>query len=235
MARLAHPRTVQGMKHADFVLEAELWDKAEGWIVACDEVGRGAYAGPVTVGACAVLPEMALTAPFVADSKLLSRSRREALVGAILEWAPCAAGSASAAEIDEFGMAQALRIAAGRALEEIAMRCGEITWLLQDGVASWLPEHIDATHGRVLQPKLDMTSATCAAASIVAKVQRDDVMRQLGTLYPAWPAIASSAGYGTKAHEAQIKEHGLCPEHRASWSFAARLCPPDAAESPRAE
>jgi ribonuclease HII len=228
-------RTVQGMKHADFVLENELWAKAEGWIVACDEVGRGAYAGPVTVGACAVLPELALTAPFVADSKLLSRSRREALVGAVLEWAPCATGSASAAEIDEFGMAQALRIAAGRALDEIVMKCGEITWLIQDGVASWLPEHIVAAGGRVLQPKLDMTSATCAAASIVAKVQRDEVMRQLGTQYPDWPAIATSAGYGTKAHEAQIKEHGLCPEHRTSWSFATRLCPRDVAEHPRAE
>lgn len=224
MADLRGLRTVQYVKNASFELETELWDQRSGWILAFDEVGRGAYAGPVTVGVCAALPEMAAAAPFVADSKLLSRARRESLVAAVLEWAPCATGSATAREIDELGMARALRLAATRAMVEVLPRCGEVAWLLQDGSASWLPDDAQATGGKLLQPKLDMTSATCAAASIVAKVHRDEVMRQLGAQYPSWPAIAESAGYGTKAHEAQIREHGLCPEHRASWSFAARLC-----------
>jgi ribonuclease HII len=210
------------MKYATFDLEQKLWERHE-IVVAADEVGRGSYAGPVLISACATTRAHVLTAPTVADSKLLRPSLRATLAAEIIRWAPVATGAASAAEIDEFGMAAALRLAAGRALDQLRAAGVEITCVIQDGSASWLPESLSGDVERIIQSKLDVTSATCAAASIVAKEQRDELMRTLGARYPQWPAIAQSAGYGTKAHEEQIREHGLCDEHRKSWSFATRL------------
>ena len=210
------------VKLATFALEEVLWGRHE-VVVACDEVGRGSYAGPVEVGVCATTRTLAATAPMVADSKLLRPSMRATLAVQIQKWAPTAVGAASAREIDEIGMADALRLAASRALAQLQSAGVVITCVVQDGSASWLPDDLDADVERIVQPKLDLTSATCAAASIVAKDHRDEVMRMLGVQYPLWPAFADSAGYGTKAHEQQIRDHGLCDEHRKSWSFAPRL------------
>ncbi len=212
------------MQYATFELESSLLERHE-WVVGLDEVGRGPYAGPLVIGACAVSAAHSLTAPHVADSKLLKPSQREALSVAITDWAPVALGSVSAREIDEVGMAAALRLACERALEGVARQAVTVTCVIQDGSSSWLPDSLSADVERVVRPKLDMTSVACAAASIVAKVHRDAVMRELGERYPEWPALAKSAGYGTKDHEEQIREHGLCPEHRYSWSFAQRLAP----------
>jgi ribonuclease HII len=212
------------VKLATFALEEVLWERHE-TVVACDEVGRGSYAGPVEVGVCATTRELAETAPMVADSKLLRPSMRATLAVQIQNWAPTAVGAATAREIDEMGMAAALRLAASRALAQLQAAGVTITCVMQDGSASWLPETIGSDVECLIQPKLDLTSATCAAASIVAKEHRDELMREIGSRYPLWPAIASSAGYGTKAHEEQILLHGLCDEHRKSWSFAERLAP----------
>lgn len=206
------------MKYATFELERELWSSHE-VVVAVDEVGRGSWAGPVMVGACALRREHESSAPLLADSKLLARSRRAELAAAIRSWAPVAIGEASAAEIDELGMAHALRLACGRALAAF----GEITVLIQDGSSSWIPDSVPAEVQRIIRPKLDLTSAACAAASIVAKEHRDSWMREHGAAYPQWPAIATSAGYGTKAHAEQIKQHGVCDLHRRSWSFVEKL------------
>lgn len=207
------------VEYATFDLERELW-RTHDVVVAVDEVGRGSWAGPVMVGACATRESHAESAPQLADSKLLPKSRRAELAEAVRTWAPTAVGAASAAEIDEFGMARALRLACERALSELGVVC---TVLLQDGSASWLPESLPIGVQRVIRPKLDLTSATCAAASIVAKEHRDSWMREHGAAYPQWPAIVTSAGYGTKAHAEQVKQHGVCDLHRRSWSFVEKL------------
>ncbi len=230
MAATLRPRTVPIVQHANFDLEQELWQRHE-WVVGLDEVGRGPYAGPLVIGACALRREHAATAPHVADSKLLTPTKREELSAVVSAWADVALGSVSAREIDEIGMAAALRLACERALSGLPERVAPLTCVVQDGSASWLPDSLPADVERIIRPKLDVTSAACAAASIVAKVHRDAVMRELGARYPQWPALSASAGYGTKAHEAQILEHGLCPEHRFSWSFAQRLAP--GAQRPR--
>jgi ribonuclease HII len=211
--------TVRGVEYASFELERDLW-QTHGVVVAVDEVGRGSWAGPVMVGACAVRSQHEASAPMLADSKLLSKPRRAALAEEVRAWAATSVGEASASEIDEFGMARALRLACERALSELGT---ELTVLLQDGSASWVPDSVAAEVVRVIRPKLDITSAACAAASIVAKERRDAWMREHGAAYPQWPALVTSAGYGTKAHAEQIREHGVCELHRKSWSFVEKL------------
>ena len=210
------------MQYATFDLERSLWVEHE-WVVACDEVGRGAWGGPLVIATCAVQASHARSAPLLADSKLLSVRARNELAPAVLDWAPVTLGEVSAAEIDEIGMAKALRLASSRALDALELVGITPTVLIQDGSASWIPDSVHASVRRIIQPKLDMTSATCAAASVVAKVHRDAWMCEHGAAYPNWPALVQSSGYGTKAHAAQIREHGVCDMHRKSWSFVAKL------------
>jgi ribonuclease HII len=79
----------------------------------------------------------------------------------------------------------------------------------------------------LVRPKADVDCVAVAAASLVAKVSRDELMVELAERFPRWPAFATSAGYGTAAHAEQIRAAGLSSEHRVSWSFAARLAPAD--------
>lgn len=209
------PRTVHTMGAPDLDVERSCWAAGESLVCGLDEVGRGSWAGPVMIGAVVVprgdVPSGSRIAE-VRDSKLLSAAKREALYPVVREWAVSSAvGSASPAEIDELGMTGALRLAAQRALAGL-----EVT-----------PERIllDGPHNYVGHPcpvttivKGDMTSLSIAAASIVAKVERDRVMRSLAEEYPEYH-FEQNAGYGSAAHKAALKEHGALPVHRRSWSF----------------
>ncbi|GAA1488585.1 ribonuclease HII [Brachybacterium sacelli] len=190
-------------------------------VVGLDEVGRGALAGPVAMGACALeivdgrtpaLPEG------VRDSKSLTARRREALVEPILAAVHAGAvGWASAAEIDEVGIIGALTRAALRALESLGV---EPDAILLDGDADVLSAALvrpDRPAPRVeLRVAADRDCASVSAASVLAKVARDAHMVGLDGLAPEY-CWASNKGYGSAAHREAIERLGAHEHHRRSW------------------
>lgn len=177
-----------------------------GIAIGVDEVGRGAIAGPLTVGAV-VLPDEPIVWG-INDSKQLAPARREALAGRIAEVA-VAIGIAhiEPASIDAVGMATALRMAMAQAIAD----CGiDPDAVLIDGN----PVHVHPKERTVV--KGDASIACIAAASIVAKVTRDELMVALDEEYPGYH-LAACKGYGSAEHIAAIRERGLSPIHRVSF------------------
>ncbi len=177
-----------------------------GLAIGVDEVGRGAIAGPLTVGAV-VLPAEPIVWG-INDSKQLTPARRETLAAQIAEVA-VAIGIAhiEPASIDAVGMANALRMAMTQAIAE----CGiEPDAVLIDGN----PVHVHPKEQTVV--KGDAHIACIAAASIVAKVTRDELMVAYDTEYPGYH-LAACKGYGSAEHIAAIREKGLSPIHRVSF------------------
>lgn len=199
-------------------------------VVGIDEVGRGALAGPVTVGACAVRVlegQVATALPEgVRDSKALTARRREALVAPIaVAAAATGIGWVPAHEIDRIGISAALTEAALRALEDL--RTPEGDGVLPDAVI--IDGSVDVLSGalrcRGLPPvpvtvrvKADRDCRSVAAASVLAKVARDARMTQLHASAPQY-AWDSNKGYGAAVHRDAITEHGIHAEHRASWNL----------------
>jgi ribonuclease HII len=180
------------------------------WPVAgVDEAGRGPLAGPVAAAAVILDPQNLPRG--VNDSKLLTSDAREELFEAIMARALAVAiGFASAAEIDAVNIRQATFLAMRRALGALSARPA---YALIDGndLAPGLccpGETIVRGDGAIL---------SIAAASIVAKVARDRLMRRLCAIYPVY-GFSQHAGYGTRAHLAAIEAHGPCPYHRLSFS-----------------
>lgn len=205
-------------------LERELLAGSAGLLVGMDEVGRGAFGGPVSVGVCLI--DRGVDAPPVKlrDSKLLSAVARERLLPEIQQWCiATAVGDASPAEIDESGIVAALRLAGQRALAQLPSQPEVV---LLDGVHDWLtppPADLFDTPAElpfkiVMKVKADLTCASVAAASVVAKVHRDNLMLRLEQEFPGY-GWADHVGYGTPAHRAAIAELGLCAAHRRSWSL----------------
>ncbi len=191
-------------------------------VVGTDEVGRGCLGGPVTVGAVVVDLTVKRPPTGLRDSKLLSPGAREALVPRIDRWAlEWAVGHASAAEIDAHGILRALRLAGERALAALDSDAGCV---LLDGNYDWFsrPTRIAdsplarAPHRVELKVKADLLCASVAAASVLAKVTRDGLMRELAQQHPAY-GWEINKGYATPEHMAALREHGPCVEHRRSW------------------
>ncbi len=177
-----------------------------GVAIGVDEVGRGAIAGPLTVGAV-VLPDEPIIWG-INDSKQLTPARREALAGRIAEVA-IAIGIAhiEPASIDAVGMATALRMAMAQAIA----KCGiEPDAVLIDGN----PVHVHPKERTVV--KGDASIACIAAASIVAKVTRDELMVAMDEEYPGYH-LAECKGYGSAEHIQAIRAKGLSPIHRVSF------------------
>lgn len=207
--------------------ERELAGQGYQVVAGADEVGRGALAGPVSVGVVIVKVSDAVELPGVMDSKLLKADVRAALVPAIEEWAPAhAVGHAQAHEIDGLGIVGALRLAGNRALSRAAAVLIP-DFVVLDGNHDWLsePEQADlfATDPAPAPPwriqtriKADMTCLSVAAASVLAKVERDAIMTRLGAELPMF-GWESNMGYGTASHRAAIAEHGASDHHRKSW------------------
>jgi ribonuclease HII len=144
------------------------------------------------------------------------------LVPKILRWAAASAvGHASAAEIDAMGILAALRLAGERALAALAI---EPSVIVLDGNYDWFSRPPRATHSPrsaahdnvVLRIKADLTCASVAAASVIAKVERDALMRELGGSHPAY-GWSVNKGYATPEHLAALRDFGPCVEHRRSW------------------
>jgi ribonuclease HII len=180
-------------------------------VAGCDEVGRGALAGPVCVGAVISGPHPAPAG--LADSKLLTPTARDRLEPLIIHWATgYAIGQASAAEIDELGMSACLTRAARRALAQLPRTPDAV---ILDGPH----DYIGVPYQVTAEIKADQTATAVAAASVLAKQHRDRLMRSLIAQYPKFDSWNSDVGYGSPAHLAAITEYGPTPEHRSSWAF----------------
>ena len=197
-------------------------------VAGLDEAGRGSLAGPVSAGA-AILPiqPSARVRSLARDSKTLSPAQRNAAYEAIAEDAVShAVGWASAAEIDRIGIAAATRLAMRRALIRLRPAADG---LLIDAIS--LPSS-DLPQKSIIRG--DGKSLSIAAASIVAKVERDRLMTKLAGEYPQY-GFESHKGYGTARHLAAIRAHGGCSLHRMSFaplkSAPTRAPRPSAAET----
>jgi ribonuclease HII len=247
----APPRERTGSKPPSLREERRLLRAGHRLVAAIDEVGRGALAGPVSVGVVVVDAGTRSAPAGVRDSKLLTPQARRAIAPRLRRWAPMyAVGHASSQEIDRVGIIAALRLAACRALGSLPVRpdCA-----LLDGSHNWLslplpvvppieqaglfeleevdlvridvapadlpevrPEFLPATV--VTQVKADMRCAAVAAASVLAKVERDAIMVELAQQYPDY-GWHLNKGYSAPEHISALGRVGPCDLHRRSWNL----------------
>ena len=218
------PRTAPHLRHERVLLR----DGAR-LLAGMDEVGRGSLAGPVSVGVVVVDVSTRSAPKGVADSKLLAPAARTRLLPALNRWGLArAVGHASAAEIDEIGIIAALRLAGTRALTEVAAVVGPVDVVLLDGSHNWLSrpaqadlfsldDELDVPAPRVhMLVKADRTCASVAAASVLAKCERDAMMVRLAGEHPAY-RWDENKGYASPEHVAALREHGPSVLHRRSW------------------
>ena len=184
-------------------------------VAGVDEVGRGAIAGPVTIGVVAIDASVGEIPSGLRDSKLMTPKRREAMVPVAKEWGLAwATGSATAQEIDKIGIMSALGLAASRALQKLGVTPDV---LILDGNSSFLVEE-DNGPRVVTRVKADQDCACVSAASVIAKVERDALMTELHQQFPHY-GWDGNKGYGAKVHTDAIKTHGLTDLHRKSWNL----------------
>lgn len=186
-------------------------------IIAIDEVGRGALAGPVSIGAVAI-DVSSLNAPAgIRDSKSVSPRRRESLVPTIGAWARASTVvDISANRIDDVGIVRALGEGACAAASAVRGACGAARAIvLLDGHHDYLRTVDDSWEVHTVV-RGDATCVSIAAASIIAKVHRDAIMRQLHVSFPLY-AWDRNVGYGTAEHKRALKEYGVTGQHRRSW------------------
>ena len=196
-------------------VERQLFTTGARIIVGIDEVGRGAIAGPVTIGAVAIDASRTSFPDGLADSKLLTPKRREAMDPLVREWAVAhATGSATAAEIDRIGIVSALGLAASRALSSLGIAPDV---LIIDGNTPFLVEE-PAGPRILMRIKADQDRASVAAASVIAKVERDALMVRLHADHPEY-GWDGNKGYGAAVHTDAIRTHGVTQYHRTSWNL----------------
>lgn len=215
-------------------------------VAGMDEVGRGALAGPVTVGVVVVDAATRSAPTGLDDSKRLTALQRERLVPKLQRWAPAwAVGHADNTEIDAWGILVALRVAGLRALSALGT---EPERILLDGTYDWLHRpvpvprqgslldldldgspgagwdddgpaelrELQATPPVDLMAKADRRCVAVAAASVLAKVTRDRLMAEHGAADPRW-GWEANVGYSAPDHLAALHRHGPCRLHRRSW------------------
>jgi ribonuclease HII len=198
-------------------IEKELWAEGHEVVVGVDEVGRGAWAGPLMVGV-AVLPRDRRVNG-VRDSKLLSERQREQLFDRVAGWCQAwAVGEATHRECDEWGMAEAQRVATRRALAALGLRPDAA---VVDGKWNFVGPGVAHVETRV---KADRDCLSVAAASILAKVTRDRRMREAAEWYPQW-SFDTNKGYPCHLHRAALLAYGPSAIHRRSWVFMEHFVP----------
>jgi ribonuclease HII len=199
------------------VIEKELWADGHEVVVGIDEVGRGAWAGPLMVGA-AILPRDKRVNG-VRDSKMLTEATREKLFDKVAGWCDTwAVGAASQEECDEMGMADAQRLAARRAVDALGVQPDAAVC---DGKWNFLTGIVPHVEMRV---KADLHCLPVAAASILAKVTRDRIMRDMAASYPHW-SFDTNKGYPCPLHKTALQGYGPSAIHRRSWVFMDHYVP----------
>lgn len=190
-------------------------------VVGVDEVGKGAWAGPLCVG-MAVIPRTG-DLPGIRDSKSISEKKREAIFDDLVSWCTASAvGFATHVECDELGMAEAQRLATRRALAEISdVLHVKPDAAVVDGKWDFVSPNVERVEMYV---KGDTTCMSIAAASIIAKVTRDRVMRSLARDYPMW-SFDTNKGYPCHWHRTALQGYGLSAIHRSSWAFVDNFVP----------
>jgi ribonuclease HII len=205
-------------------VERSLLRERCGLLAAMDEVGRGALAGPASVGVVLVDAGVRTAPSGVRDSKLLTPAARQALVPRIRRWALASAvGHAGPDEVDAVGILGALRLAGRRALAQLPARPDLV---LLDGNHDWLTDPAregllallddDPTPPVRTLIKADLTCSSVAAASVLAKVERDARMVALHERHPRY-GWAENKGYASPDHLAALASDGPCELHRRSW------------------
>ncbi len=196
--------------------ERAAWAAGHEVVVGIDEVGRGSWAGPLMVGA-AVLPRDRRVYR-VRDSKMLAEAQRERLFDRVAAWCVAwAVGAASQVECDELGMAEAQRLAARRAIAGTGLTPDRA---LVDG--NWDFVGLGCTE-RIIRG--DARCLSIAAASILAKVTRDRLMRQESVHYPGYD-FESNKGYPCPRHKMALQGYGPTAIHRRTWVFMDALAWP---------
>lgn len=216
----------------DLAHESAWLAEGVGLVAGMDEVGRGALAGPVTVG-CAVVGTVTVATPFpdgLTDSKALTARRREVIEPLVASWLHAwGVGHASPAEIDEIGIVGALRRAGLRALRAAEQVAGPVRAVVLDGSHDWLtgggqadlltpedPEDDGTVREVRTVVKGDLRCASVSAASVLAKQARDRLMADAHVRHPGY-GWDSNKGYGSGTHLAELRRVGPCDEHRRSW------------------
>jgi ribonuclease HII len=178
-------------------------------VIGIDEVGRGSLAGPLAVGAFVLTRELLEMQPStLKDSKLIPEPNRASLAGEVRSWGRSAVEFVDAEIIDQHGIIHALRTAGLACLEKLNLTNPAI---LLDGNQNWL-----GLTSVTIRTKADRDCASVSAASIVAKVERDQLMTKLHEQYPEYD-FASNKGYSSAIHIQALREHGPSPIHRKTW------------------
>jgi len=203
-------------------MERQLRKSGHQMVAGLDEVGRGAWAGPVSVGVV-VFPFDRRPPTGIRDSKQLSELRREELYPLVDKWCTeWAVGHAAPQECDLLGMTRALRLAARRALGSLDVPPQVV---LMDGSFDYVTDPDPACgDGPAIRTVVrgDATCVSVAAASIMAKVTRDRMMRSWAESFPAFD-FDQNKGYPSAVHRTALSGFGLTSLHRRSWSYVDEL------------
>ena len=203
-------------KAAAFHVERLLWQLGRACVAGLDEVGMGPLAGPVVAAAVVFSADVSIRG--LADSKVLTRKQREELAERVCERARgVGVGIVDVPDVDRLNVYRAGQEAMRRALAALAPLTPD--YLLVDGrevPRLGIPQSA--------YPKGDAFVASIAAASIVAKVRRDAIMRDLAATYPGY-GFERHMGYCTAAHLAALREHGPSPAHRRSFAPVDAVAP----------
>ena len=206
-------------------VERDLHAQGFQFVAGVDEVGRGALAGPVTVGVAVVDRNVAQIPEGLRDSKQMTAKARAAIAPRVEGWVvDHGLGSASAEEIDQIGIVLALKLAWTRAYDSLKHKPQAV---ILDGKHNWLNVQNNELFASeiptieipvTMKVKADAHCASVAAASVLAKVSRDEYMQQLSVQFPQY-GWHSNVGYGAAVHLAAIASHGPTEFHRKSWSL----------------
>lgn len=203
------------MVYASLDLETKLWSKGYRLVCGVDEVGRGCFAGPVVVGAVIFSPDSFIP-DGLADSKLLTARERQLLDAQIRKQAVTfAIGEVGVPIINKVGIGQATQMAFRQAIKHLLKSPDFIL------IDAFYISHLNRKRQQAVKNG-DKICSSIAAASIVAKVYRDQLMRKLHTKYPQYH-FDQHKGYGTKLHQSAIKQYGLSKEHRMSFNLSKFL------------
>lgn len=192
-------------------IEHSLWNSGYSLVCGIDEVGRGCFAGPVVVGAV-VFPKDSLLIEGVADSKLLKPRQRERLAEVIkksaLVWSIAEIG---VTVINKVGIGKATQMAFRKAIKSLEKSPDFVV------IDAFYVQHLNRKKQRPIKDG-DKVCVSISAASIIAKVYRDKLMKKLHKRYPKY-GFAKHKGYGTKQHQEAIRKYGLTRIHRRSFNL----------------